>query len=93
MVISALYDSPRGGGRKEQVDSSTQTTDSCNAVKVPVLRWWGGALQRGRPVRSGMEMQFAAVLHFSLGDLYSGVCSAFVWLLLLPNNTAPESQS
>lgn len=53
----------------------------------------GGGLQRGRPDRSGMEMQFAAVLHFSLGDLYSGVCSAFVWLLLLPNNTAPESQS
>lgn len=53
----------------------------------------GGALQRGRPDRSGMEMQFAAVLHFSLGDLYSGVCSAFVWLLLLPNNTAPESRS
>lgn len=93
MIISALYDSPRGGGRKELVDSSTQTTDSCNGVKVPVLRWGWGALQRGRPDRSRMEMQFAAVLHFSFSDLYSGVCSAFVWLLLLPNNTAAESQS
>lgn len=37
-----------------------------------------------------MEMQFVCVLHFSRRDLYSGVCTASVWLPLIQTTQRPD---